>query len=95
MKIFAERLKKLRNDKELSQAKLANILGIAQQTIDRWEQTKTEPDMETIVRLATLFDVTADYLLGLSNDISKLEVKAKNSFNHNNGNIHINSKNKF
>ena len=70
-KIFCERLRKLRTDKELSQAKLAKILGTYQQTIGAWENGTTEPDIETVTRLAVFFDVTADYLLGLSNDISK------------------------
>lgn len=72
-KIFCERLRKLRTDAELSQAKLGLILGITQQQIDRWERGATQPDMEMIARLAVFFDVQTDYLLGLSNDISKFE----------------------
>jgi transcriptional regulator with XRE-family HTH domain len=70
-KIFSERIRKLRQDKELSQAKLATILKTHQQTIDRWEHGKLQPDLETLIALANLFDVTIDYLVGTSNDIIK------------------------
>jgi transcriptional regulator with XRE-family HTH domain len=65
MKIFSERIKKLRIDKELSQAKLARALKTYQQTVDRWEKGALQPDLETLTQIAMFFDVTTDYLLGL------------------------------
>lgn len=69
IKIFCDRLKKLRSDKEISQAKLAILFNVAQQTIDKWERGITMPDIETVVKLAIFFEVPTDYLLGLSNNM--------------------------
>ena len=68
---FPERLKKLRNDRSLSQAKIAPMFGIAQQTYAQWETGQCQPDIETILKLTVFFDVTADYIMGLSDDITK------------------------
>jgi transcriptional regulator with XRE-family HTH domain len=70
-KSFSQRLKKLRNDKELSQAKLANILNVAQQTVNKWEHEDGEPDIKMLIRLSNFFDVTLDYLCGSSDEIIK------------------------
>ena len=69
-KTFAERVRKLRQDKEMSQAKLALALKTHQQTIDRWERGIIQPDLETLTQIAVIFDVTVDYLLGLHNNVS-------------------------
>ena len=45
------------------------MLNITQQTYSRYETGILEPDMETLERIALLFDVSLDYLFGLSNDI--------------------------
>ncbi len=62
--MFAEKLKKLRTDYNLSQAALAHDLGVAQNTLSNWEKGNREPDLSTIVKIAEYFDVTTDYLLG-------------------------------
>lgn len=58
------RLKQLRTERQMSQQQLAQRLGVAQNTVSNWEngRRKVEPDM--LVRLAQMFGVTADYLLG-------------------------------
>lgn len=65
MKIFAERLKQLRNDSELSQREIAEYLHIKQQSYLRYELGTGEPSLEIVVQLAKKFDVSTDYLLGL------------------------------
>ena len=60
--------KELRQEKEISQAKLAKILNISQSAIAKWELGKTEPTLSNIISICTCFDVSADYLLGLSDD---------------------------
>lgn len=62
------RIKQLREAKKLSQKRLAEQLKVAQNTISSWEHGKREPDTETIKALTEIFDVTADYLLGLSDE---------------------------
>ena len=64
--LLSQRLKELRAAKGLSQAALADILGRTQQAIGKWEVGRSEPDGATLLKLAAYFNVTTDYLLGLS-----------------------------
>lgn len=66
--LLPQRLKELRNSKGLSQSALADILGRTQQAIGKWEVGKAEPDVPTLLKLATYFNVTIDYLLGRTNN---------------------------
>lgn len=63
-----DRLLELRNERNLTQTQVAASLGISRQAYGHYETGKREPDNETLIRLATLFDVTTDYLLGNSNE---------------------------
>lgn len=60
------RLKELRNEKGLSQLKLALDLNMNQNSISRYENMEREADYNTLVKLADYFDVSLDYLLGRS-----------------------------
>ena len=64
------RLKDLRKEKKMSQQKLADLLGVSRSTVAMWETSSNEPDNETLSRIADLFRVTVDYLLGRSDDLS-------------------------
>lgn len=64
MKIFGERLKELRSERNLSQKDLAKILRTTNSSICDWETDRAQPDMEMLVKLADYFEVTVDYLLG-------------------------------
>jgi transcriptional regulator with XRE-family HTH domain len=66
--IFAIRLKELRNEKNFTQRKIAELMNVSQVSYLHWEQGKTQPDIENIIKLCKLFDVSADYLLGLENE---------------------------
>ena len=67
---FAENLKRLRKEKEITQEKLADFLGVTGQTISRWELGICYPDLELLPAIANYFGVSIDLLL--SNDaISK------------------------
>lgn len=68
MSVFSERLRELREKKDLSQRELARILGVSPGTVTAWEVGRNEPNHETLRRLADLFDTTVDYLLGLTDD---------------------------
>ncbi|MFI3254396.1 MAG: helix-turn-helix transcriptional regulator [Eubacteriales bacterium] len=57
-------LYKLRKQKGLTQADMAKILGIAQQTYGNYEKGNRQPSLEMLVKLADSFEVTVDYLLG-------------------------------
>lgn len=62
---FQERLKELRKTKDMSQAALANVTGISQSAIAKWELGRTEPTASAIVTLAKFFGESTDYLLGM------------------------------
>ena len=64
-KKFAERLKELRNEKNLSQMELANETGISQTSIAKWELQQRMPTLLNIVILCRYFKVSSDYLIGL------------------------------
>lgn len=63
------RINDLRRCRGWSQVELANRLGISKQTVSNWENDNIQPSIEMLVRLAKLFDVTTDYLLGLNHCI--------------------------
>ncbi len=54
----------MRQERNLSQAKLAEAIGVSQKAIDYWERGLNEPKASYIVALADFFGVTCDYLLG-------------------------------
>lgn len=63
--MFAERLKNLRKSHGIqTQAELAERLGVTQQAVGLWERGKNMPDYEILKKLATMFNVSTDYLLG-------------------------------
>lgn len=64
MATFGERLRILRQQKELSIRKLADDLKYGKTTIANWENDNRFPDRETLIKLADFFNVTVDYLLG-------------------------------
>jgi len=63
---FSERLKELRTDKCLSQHQLAKVTGISQNAIAFWENEKRVPNSNAVIILAKYFEVTTDYLLGIT-----------------------------
>lgn len=70
--MLSDRLKTLRKDKNLTQQKLAEKLGVSSGTIAMWETNKREPDFEMLNQIAYFFDVSTDYLLGRTDDPSNL-----------------------
>lgn len=62
--MFAERLKKLRSEKNMVQKDIAKVLNITTSAYGFYEQGKRTPDQETLIKLADFFDVSIDYLLG-------------------------------
>lgn len=63
---FSSRLKQLRSEHHVSQAALAKLLGVTQQAVGKWEVDKSTPDYETLGNIAKHFQVSADYLIGLT-----------------------------
>ena len=67
MKIFCERLKELREEKQISINKLAKELNVDHSTIVRWEKGERVPTIDNLYLVAVYFNVSADYLIGLEN----------------------------
>lgn len=59
-----ENLKKLRIEKGLSQQKLASYINISQQSVYKYENDISEPDISTLKNLADFFETSIDYLVG-------------------------------
>ncbi len=68
MSKFAERLKELRLENKLTQDMLAEQTGITQSSISAYELKKARPTDEVIITFCKFFKVSADYLLGLSDN---------------------------
>ena len=62
--MFSKRLKELRAQKDMSQAELAEMLGVTQQAVGRWEKDLNMPDLDMLQKIADYFHVTTDELLG-------------------------------
>lgn len=68
MKTLGERLRYLREKRGWSQTLVCKKLGISNSTLSGYERDYREPDTDTLSRLAGLYGVTTDYLLGRSKD---------------------------
>lgn len=68
MEGMGKRIRELRKEKCVTQDVLARALGVTQDSISLWETDKRIPDTQYVVGMAKYFDVTADYLLGLSDE---------------------------
>ncbi|MBQ8394695.1 MAG: helix-turn-helix transcriptional regulator [Clostridia bacterium] len=68
METFCQRIKELRLECGFTQKELAEKLSTTNSAVCDWEKGRTEPDLEMLTQIATLFQVSTDYLLGLSDD---------------------------
>ncbi len=71
---FSEKLITLRKGSDLTQEQLAEQLNVSRQSISKWESGQVIPEVEKIVELSKVFNVTLDYLLKPS-EIDELSVK--------------------
>ena len=63
--MLSERIKALRQKNKMSQVELADKLNVTKQCASNWENDNIQPSVEMLVRIAKLFSVSTDYLLGL------------------------------
>jgi transcriptional regulator with XRE-family HTH domain len=63
---FNARLKQLRQKNNLTQSQLAEILGLKPTAISNYESQRNEPSFDKLIALSKYFDVTCDYLLGVT-----------------------------
>jgi transcriptional regulator with XRE-family HTH domain len=62
--MIGKKIKELREIKQITQEELAKYLGVAPQTVYKYEKEINEPDLKTTSKIAEYFNVTTDYLLG-------------------------------
>lgn len=67
MYLFRERLKDLRDELNLDQKEMGERLNISASAYGYYEQGRNEPSLQTLIKIAQTFNVTTDYLLGLTN----------------------------
>ena len=60
---IADRIQTLRKSKGMSQEELADAAGVSRQAVSKWESEQSTPDLDKVVILSEIFDVTTDYLL--------------------------------
>lgn len=84
---YYERLKQLREDNDLTQKQIAEIINCTQTAYSKYEKGQREISIDNLIKLIKFYEVSADYILGISN-IQKQEYKTKNK-------LSINGKNKI
>lgn len=60
---LSERLQFLRKKEDFSQEQLADMLGISRQAVSKWESGQGKPEIDNIIKLTQIYNVSADYIL--------------------------------
>lgn len=64
-----EKLRIIRKEMGFTQKELANFLNVSQQTYSDYENGKTEPDIDTIIKMAEILQISVDYLVGRTDEL--------------------------
>lgn len=73
--MVGKRLRLLRTERELTQEELGKVLGVGKTTISQYESEVRKPDADMLKRIAQFFDVSVDYLLGLTEEKRPVKVE--------------------
>ena len=77
--VIGERLAEVRKEHGDTQQSFAVKMNVTKYTVSSWEQEKSEPNHEMLVKICRLYGISSDYLLGLSNvDPAYIRSKAEN-----------------
>ena len=79
---MVKNLRKLRKEKGITQKELAKLVGLSQQSINKYENTASEPDIKNLIALADFFDTSVDYLVGNSEIRHKIEEVTEYTMNN-------------
>lgn len=66
--MFSERIKELRKSLRINQVEFGHRLNVTKQCISNWENGNIQPSIDMLIKIAETFSVSADYLLGLTNN---------------------------
>lgn len=72
---YTERIKELRQDHDLTQKQIAAMLDVAQNSYSQYESGNRAIPIEMLIKLCKFYDVSADYMLGISNIKSRYPLK--------------------
>ena len=67
---FGEKLKTIRKSRNLTQLELSQRLGVSKGTVSAYEQGLSYPSIETLVKITSILNISSDYLLGISDELS-------------------------
>lgn len=70
------RIKELREERAITQKEVADAVGGTQSNLAKWEKGKTQPPADMIIKLADFFQVSADFLLGRSDDLGNVSIQS-------------------
>lgn len=74
-------LKLLREETGITQKQLAESIGVSQQAINKYENHNIEPDIETLIRIADIFNTSVDFLISHTDIRHKIEITSKYELN--------------
>ena len=63
--MYGQRLIEIRQEKGLTQTKLAQMLSTTQSTVGKYEREEIQPTVDVIIKICKMFEISSDYLLGL------------------------------
>lgn len=75
--MFQERLNKLLKDNNMFQTDLSKYVGYSSQAVSKWCRGDSEPDLNSLIKIANFFNVTTDYLLGIDSKENKSNTNLK------------------
>ena len=78
---FAENLRRIRKENNLSQEQLADKLGVSRQSVSKWESQQAYPEMDKVIQMCNMFNLNIDELLNKDIKEVKEEKESKNIIN--------------
>lgn len=79
---FCEKLQKLRKEKGYSQEQLADMLDVSRQSVSKWESGTTYPEMDKLLSLCKIFEITLDDLTNDEISTNNIKEKSKNNLSN-------------
>ena len=66
---YIDRLTEIRNDRDIKQSTISEILGVKQSAVSKYEKRRTQYTVDDIIKLCNFYKISADYILGLPENL--------------------------
>ena len=66
---YIDRLTEIRNDRDIKQSTIAEILGVKQSAVSKYEKRRKQYTVDDIIKLCNFYKISADYILGLPENL--------------------------